>query len=165
MTRNQIHILEYLEKHGKVMYPSIHSFYRNEMTQDDFSKAMNPLGTYNLVSFDKDNEPYVEITEKGKNKLAEFRNERIDFVNKKNQDNLKQQFEIENLNLQNENLKYSKSTREKDEKISELTVRNLKLQNRQLKWNIFFIILGIVIGFITSNFSLILKFMGIETAE
>jgi len=64
--------------------------------------------------------------------------------------------------LENDNLQYSKSLRDKDKNISELTIKNLKLQNRQIKLNIAFIIIGFIIGFITSNFNWVLKLFGIE---
>jgi len=51
----------------------------------------------------------------------------------KSENKEKEQLEVDNLKLQNENLKYAKSIREKEEKISELTLINLNLQNKQLK--------------------------------
>lgn len=64
----------------------------------------------------------------------------------------------ENLHLQNDNLKYTQSIREKEEEIRRLSSKNLKLQNRQLKWYITFSIIGFILGAIVTNLELILKY-------
>jgi len=54
--------------------------------------------------------------------------------------------EIENLKLQNDNLKYQTSLRDKQSKIDRLTAENLKLHNRQLRWQLFISIIGFICG-------------------
>lgn len=159
MSENQILILKYLKEHGKCMYPSIHNFYETEMTHNDFKTAMDYLKNYGFLEFDKELEMYVDVTAKGLNKLIELSNKQKHFENQIHQENLKNQYEMDNSRLENENLRYVQSIREKNEKISELTIKNLKLQNKQLKWTIFFIILGLFVTFISSNFEKILDFI------
>ncbi|MFH7013136.1 hypothetical protein ACHRV5_14810 [Flavobacterium sp. FlaQc-52] len=66
---------------------------------------------------------------------------------------------VENLKLQNENYNYAQSLRDKEQEIKNLTVENLKLQNRQLKRYIFYSFMGVIFGVIISNFGYVLSFL------
>jgi hypothetical protein len=75
----------------------------------------------------------------------------------KEKSEFREKLEIDNLRLQNENLEYIKSIREKDAEIAVLTTKNLKLQNRQLKLKYVFGFIGFIGGFVISNLEYILK--------
>ena len=152
----QLLVLDEINEQGKVMFPMIHNALTHEFSQDEFGKIINELKKRELIEFDKQG-LYVEITERGVNKLISLKQQKAELKRSQQQINLKEQFEIENLRLNNENLQYSKFLREKDKDISELTIKNLKLQNRQLKWNIVFIVIGFIVGFVTSNLDWVIE--------
>ena len=156
----ELFVLDEINEMGKVMFPMVHNALSHELSQDEFSEIINELKKRKLIEFDKQC-LYVEITSLGVNKLISLKQQKAELKRSKQLKNLKEQFELENLRLENENLQHSKSLRDKDRNISELTIKNLKLQNRQLKWNLVFIIIGFIIGFVTSNFNWILKIFGV----
>lgn len=157
MTDRKLLILDEINKRGKVMFPTIYNALVHEFSPDEFNRIITELKKRELIAFDKQS-IYVEITERGVNNLINLNQKNAELKSSQQQNNLKEQIEIENLKLNNENLQYSKTLREKDQDISKLTIKNLKLQNRQLKWSMIFIIIGFFIGFLTSNFEWILNF-------
>ncbi|WAC02996.1 hypothetical protein N7U66_05035 [Lacinutrix neustonica] len=97
---------------------------------------------------------HIKLTQKGwdfttfyDQRLTEHRNNEVEILN------------TENLQLQNESLKYQNSMNDKQSEIDNLTIENLKLQNRQIKRYVIYSIIAFVAGAILTNISSILNFI------
>lgn len=73
--------------------------------------------------------------------------------NKSASEEISRKLNLENLELQNENLKFQNSIQDKQIEINNLTIENLRLQNKQLKKYIFYSIVGFISGAILTNFN------------
>jgi len=150
-------ILDEINEKGKVELSSIFEALKHEVSFKMFEKIINNFSEKEFIEF-YNNKLFVDISSLGVNHLINLRQKTEEVKSDNNYNKLIGQLKLENLKLQNENLQQSK-----DFQISELIAKNLKLQNHQIKWKLFYIISGIIFGFITSNFSLLLNLIGIET--
>lgn len=103
MENNQLLILRYLIKNGKVMFTNIHNEYNGEMTMEHFKNAMHSLSQKKMIEFD-DLKLYVNITEKGISEINQIESQINNELKKVYLEDLKSNLEIVNLKLQNENL-------------------------------------------------------------
>jgi DNA-binding PadR family transcriptional regulator len=168
MNKNEILILELLLSLKYEMYPSIQDHYKFEMNNKEFSSAFAKLIQYNFIEWFEHNDiikVYVRITMKGKNALITNKNQISETQKKSEFQNLKSELELENLKLQNENLLFSNSLRNKDKEVRELTIKNLKLQNRELKQNVLFAVVGFILAYLINNIDKPLKLLDICIPE
>lgn len=164
MENNQLLILRYLIKNGKVMFPVIHNEYNGEMTMEQFQNAIHSLSKRKMIEFDE-MKLYVEITEKGISEINQIESQISNELKKVHLESIKSNLEIVNLKLQNENLEYSSNLRVKENEIRTLTTKNLKLQNRNLKLNIIYLVIGFILSYLINNADKVLKFLGYEVPK
>ncbi len=165
MHKNEILILEYLSNKEFEMFPTISGHYKYDMDNDEFSGAFNNLFKYGNIEWIEHNgiqKIYVKISEKGRSQLLNISILRQQEQIKNKIHTQKSELEIQNLSLQNENLQYTSTLRNKETEIRELTINNLKLQNRELRQKIVFAILGFSIAYLINNIDKVLKFFNID---
>ena len=103
MENNNLLIIRYLTKNGNVMFPEIHNQDDGEMTQEQFKNATQYLSQKKMIAFD-DMKIYVEITEKGISEVNQIKSQINSAFKKVHIENSKQNLQIVNLKLQNQNL-------------------------------------------------------------
>ncbi|NRS90916.1 hypothetical protein HNQ02_003869 [Flavobacterium sp. 7E] len=75
----------------------------------------------------------------------------------------KEFLEVENLKLQKESAEHSKTLRQKEDEIRNLTIHNLTLQNRQLRMYVLYSIISFISGAVLTNLKDILDLWKILT--
>jgi len=100
-------------------------------------------------------EDVYSLTPKG-NQFTNF--DELEKISKKAEE--RDDLEMKNMRLENENLEYQKSIRNLNNDIAKLTETNLKLQNKHLKKYILYSVISLIIGVLMANWREIIKLFG-----
>jgi hypothetical protein len=151
----KIELLRYFLENGKIDLNSLHSHFHYDMSDQEFNNSINYLiGKKYLIPTNEHSVEY-HISEIGRTLILNILKDK---ENASDRRNAIEQLQVENLKLQNDNLKYQNSLRTQQSEIDRLTIENLKLQNKQLRRYIFYSIIGFVAGAFLSKIKEIIDF-------
>ena len=153
MDNIKFNILQYYHENGSVDLNDVERHFHYDITDAQFSEAINYLiGKRYLKDSRNELAPCHEITEPGRQVLNDIsRQNNAESIRRQ----LKENLELENLTLQNDQSRHQIKLRKQQAEIDRLTVQNLKLQNRQLRNYILFSIISFIFGLIATNIPVI----------
>ncbi len=138
-------IIEFMKSNNGYIYRTqLNNFIKYGEEQIMIVNYLDQNGGLGLIK-SKSNDVYY-LTPKG-NQFTNF--EDLEKLSKKVDE--REELEVKNIRLENENLEYQKSIRGLSKDISDLTKTNLELQNKHLKKYILYSILGFIVGVLVTN--------------
>jgi len=146
-------ILEFPWREDQFEYERLKKKYRSLYGGDDKSlnKLMSQLKALGYIDYNFEIDTGWHIKELTYTAIAEYE-QAI------NESNKKSSIEYDNLTMQNQLLQRQLNSKEAE--VQKLTITNLKLQNRSIRRQWFMLLIGIVAGFVTSNFGFFQKLFG-----
>ena len=149
----KLKLLQYYSENGSIDLNNVHQHFNYDFSDQQFSDAINYLiGKRYLKDSRNELAPFHEITEQGRQVLNDICRQNNTESNRRQ---LKENLELENLTLQNDQNRHQIALRKQQAEIDRLTVKNLQLQNRQLKNYVLFAIISFICGLIASNIPVI----------